>query len=76
MLVKMRAQTKRLSPLGHVLHVMARSQLVRVPMVISKVHSDLIRLLIALRLLLHHLLVSAGGCRWARKTDYHASAHV
>jgi len=28
MLVKMRAQTKRLSPLGHTLHVMARSQLV------------------------------------------------
>jgi len=72
MLVKMRAQKKLLSPLGRVLHVMARSQLVRLWVVISELYTNTARSSTALCLPLRHLLAWVGGCNWALKTDYPA----
>jgi hypothetical protein len=72
MLVKMRAQRKLLSPLGRVLHVMARSQLVRLLVIISRLYTNTTRSSTALFLPLRHLLVLGGGCNWALKTDYPA----
>jgi hypothetical protein len=72
MLVKMRAQRKLLSPLGRILHIMARSQLVRLWVVILELYTNTTRLSIALFLPLRHLLVLGGGCNWALKTVYPA----
>lgn len=70
MLVKMRAQRTRLTPLGRVLHVMARSQLVCHLMMVFKPNTDPIRWSTALyHPLLHHLEL-AGGCKWEPEMVY------